>query len=145
MAPTSLFYSRLVCHWGVFCNPPGSFPCTWRFAAFAVLIHSRVPSLQTCFGKWCQKSVENVSPKRDSETISCKHSKDVVPMFCNIFFSLLTFLGKTQVHLYEDARLFWEKETHYLFPVYLDCLSRASTKRQMEMLQLLLNGKGHET
>lgn len=145
MAPTSLFYSRLVCHWGVFCNPPWLLHLYWEVCSFCSPYPLKSSFSANMFGKWSQKSVENISPKRDSETISCKHSKDVVPMFCNVFFSLLTFLGKTQVHLYEDARLFWEKETHYLFPVYLDCLSQTSTKRQKEMLQLLLNGKGQET
>lgn len=57
---------------GVFRSPPGSFPCSWKFAAFEALIHSRVPAPQTHFGKWSQKSVENLSLKSDSKTGSYK-------------------------------------------------------------------------
>lgn len=47
-----------------------------------------------------------VSPKRDSKIVSREHSEDGMTALDSIFFSLLTFLGKTQVHLFEDARIF---------------------------------------
>lgn len=111
MASTSLFLQENdLSVVGAVLFSPIFFLFIFRFAVFASHIHSIVLFLQTLFKKWSQKSGENTSPERDSKTVSHKHSEDRMPTFCSIFFGLLTFLGKTQVHLSEDARIFWKEK-----------------------------------
>lgn len=97
MATTSLFYSRLVCHWGCFIIPPWLLPLDLEVCSFC----SPHPLKNSCSTNMFWEIKSEVCggsfPKRDSEIVSYKRSEDAGPTFCNVLFSLLTFLGKKSI------------------------------------------------
>lgn len=51
-------------------------------------------------------------PKRISETVSYKRSEDAGPTFCNVLFSLMTFLGKKSICMQTQG--YFEKNALFL-------------------------------